>query len=54
MAVFSHADAIKATLLHYLPAPLDHIHRLEIYPASISILRTKEWGPVISGINIAP
>lgn len=54
VAVFSHSDAIKAALMHYLPMPIDNIHRIEIYPASLSIVRLHEWGPVISGINLAP
>ena len=53
VAVFSHADAIKAILLHYLPMPLDHINRLEIFPASISVVRLHAWGPVITAVNIA-
>jgi probable phosphoglycerate mutase len=52
VAVFSHADAIKAALLHFLPAPLDNIHRIEVYPASINVVRLYEWGPVIAGMNL--
>lgn len=52
LAVFSHADAIKAALLHYLPAPADNINRLVVDPASISVLTLYPWGPVISGVNL--
>jgi broad specificity phosphatase PhoE len=52
VAVFSHADAIKAALLHYLPAPADNINRLVVDPASISVLTLYRWGPVISGVNL--
>ncbi|HYZ24811.1 MAG TPA: histidine phosphatase family protein [Rhodopila sp.] len=34
--IVTHADVIKAILAHFLGAPLDLIHRLEIAPASIS------------------
>lgn len=52
VAVFSHADAIKAVLMHYLGVPTDHIHRLEISPASISILRLHPWGVQVMAINL--
>ncbi len=52
VAVFSHADAIKSVLLHYLPAPTDNINRLVIDPASISVVTLYPWGPLISGINL--
>ncbi|MBV8818273.1 MAG: histidine phosphatase family protein [Acidobacteriaceae bacterium] len=51
VAIFSHADAIKAALLHYFAAPVDSLPRLQIEPASISILRLEEWGPLILGVN---
>jgi probable phosphoglycerate mutase len=51
VAVFSHADAIKAALMHYLPVPLDFLHRFDISPASISIVRLQEWGPMVLGMN---
>ena len=51
-ALFSHADAIKAMLLHYLGMPLDHIHRLEISPASISVVRLHPWGVQVWAINL--
>ncbi len=54
VAVFSHADAIKAILLHYSGMPLDHINRLEIFPASISVVRLHAWGPVITAVNLSP
>jgi broad specificity phosphatase PhoE len=52
VAVFSHADAIKAALMHYLSVPLDYIHRIDIAPASISVLRLHEWGPQVFGVNL--
>jgi broad specificity phosphatase PhoE len=51
VAVFSHADVIKAAVLHCAGAPLDLIDRIEIYPASVTRIRLFEWGPKISAVN---
>jgi probable phosphomutase (TIGR03848 family) len=51
IAVVSHADVIRAVLCHYLGMPVDLMLRLEIQPASISILKLHEWGPSICAIN---
>jgi probable phosphoglycerate mutase len=51
IAVVSHQDAIKAVLAHYAGIPLDLFHRIEISPASISVLRLAEWGPQIVTVN---
>ena len=53
-AVTSHADPIKSLLAYYLGVPIDLYHRMEINPASYSILRLEEWGAQIWGINITP
>lgn len=54
LALFSHADAIKAVLMHYLGMPIDHIQRLEISPASISIVHLHAWGVQVWSINSTP
>jgi probable phosphomutase (TIGR03848 family) len=51
VAVVSHADVIKAALLLYMGAPLDSHLRLEISPASVSVLELAEWGPRITAVN---
>jgi len=51
IAIFCHADVIKAALLLYLGAPLDSHMRLEISPASVSVLQLAEWGPRIVSVN---
>jgi broad specificity phosphatase PhoE len=38
IAVFSHSDMIRAALTYYLMMPLDQLLRLEISPASVSII----------------
>ena len=51
VAVFSHADVIKAALMLYLGVPLDSHLRLEISPASVSVLELAEWGPRVVSVN---
>lgn len=51
IAITSHADPIKSALAYYLGVPLDLFHRIEISPASYSILKIEEYGPEILGIN---
>lgn len=47
----SHAEPIRAALLHYSRMPLDHFLSIEIDPASISTLRADRRGLEITGIN---
>ena len=54
VAVFSHADAIRAVLMHVLGIPVDHIQRMDIQPASISVVRLQDAYPMVLGVNLAP
>ena len=38
IAVCSHSDVIRVMLAHYLGMPLDLVHRLDVRPASISVI----------------
>jgi probable phosphoglycerate mutase len=51
IAVFSHGDPIRASLMHFLGMPLDFVHRLEISPASISVLTLDDFGAQICRLN---
>jgi broad specificity phosphatase PhoE len=51
LVIVTHGDVIKAALTWYSGIPLDFIHRLEVSPASISVLRLGTNGPEISLIN---
>jgi probable phosphoglycerate mutase len=51
VALFSHADTIKAALAYFLGSPLDLFLRLEISPASVSGIRLHEYNPQILFIN---
>lgn len=51
LALFSHADPIRIALAHYIGIPLDHVSRLDIAPASVSILALADWGPRVLRVN---
>lgn len=52
VAVFSHADAIKSALMHFLGIPLDFHLRLDIPPASVSRIEMSPDFARILGINV--
>lgn len=54
VAAFSHADAIKSALMHILGMPLDFHLRLDIPPASISVVEIEPDSARVLGINIVP
>ncbi|HEX2941294.1 MAG TPA: histidine phosphatase family protein [Rhodopila sp.] len=54
VVVVSHADVIKAILVHVLGMPLDLMHRLEVGPASISQVRLYPADATVLCINQAP
>ena len=51
VALISHGDVIKATLAYYLGTPLDLFQRIEISPASLSMVRIERYGPEVLLIN---
>lgn len=51
IALFSHADVIKAALLLYAGIPLDFINRLEIYPGSVSVVTLHEASARVLRVN---
>lgn len=51
VAVFGHADPIKAVLAYYLGVPLDLFQRILIDTASISVLALPGAGGTIVGMN---
>lgn len=52
VAVFSHADAIKSALMHILGIPLDFHLRLNIPPASVSVIEKSASFARVLGINV--
>jgi broad specificity phosphatase PhoE len=51
VAVVSHGDVIRAALMFFLGSPLDFVHRLEISPASISVVTLDGWTPIVRQVN---
>lgn len=49
--IVSHADVIKAGLLHFLGASLDAFANFDVAPASISTLLLGDWGGRIVALN---
>lgn len=54
VAVCSHADVIRVLLAHYLGMPLDLVHRLDVRPASVSVLHLERNGRVAVPVVNAP
>jgi probable phosphoglycerate mutase len=53
VAAVSHGDVIRGMLLRCLGLPLDAVHRLEVAPASVSVVRAFEDGAQVVGMNWA-
>jgi broad specificity phosphatase PhoE len=51
VALVSHADVIRGALAHCLGMPLDLMLRLEISPASISMVVMDQYGPRVLCVN---
>lgn len=51
IVIVSHAEPIRAALLHYLGRPLDDFLSVEVAPASISTLRLDDGSPRVVAIN---
>ena len=51
VALVSHGDVIKAAVAHFLGVPLDLFQRIEISPASITVVQVAELGPWVLGVN---
>jgi len=51
IALVSHGDPIRSILLYYLGLSLDLVHRLEISPASVSILKLADCSAQVVTLN---
>ncbi len=52
LAVVSHADVLKALLMHFLGTPLDLVHRLDLPPGSRSVLELYDEGAVVRAMAL--
>jgi len=53
VALVSHGDPLRAAIVYFLGMPLDFIRRIELSPASISILALDRWQAVLQALNAA-
>jgi broad specificity phosphatase PhoE len=55
IAVVTHADVIRVLVGHYLGAPLDLIHRLDVRPVAVSVVELGRDGTVrVPTVNAGP
>ena len=54
VVVVSHGDVVKSILAHFLSTPLDLMRRIEISPASRSVLELGDRDARLLGINLPP
>jgi probable phosphoglycerate mutase len=50
-ALFSHGDVIRAAVCYFLGMPLDLLPRLDVEPASVSIVQLEPGGPRVVCVN---
>ena len=48
----SHADVIKLVLAHYMGLHIDLFQRLDVGPASTSVIAVREDGPMVLAMNV--
>jgi probable phosphoglycerate mutase len=51
IAVFSHADPIRAAVMYFAGMPIDFFHRLDVAPASICVIAFRPDGPALVKVN---
>jgi probable phosphoglycerate mutase len=52
VALVSHGDVIKAALVHFLAMPLDLMRRIEISPASRSVVELHDEAVTVQAVNL--
>lgn len=51
IAVFSHADVIRAAVMYFAGMPIDFFHRLDLVPASLCAIALRPDGPALLKVN---
>lgn len=51
IAVVSHGDPIKTVVVHYAGLHLDMFHRIDIGPASVTVIRIDDHAPLVMTVN---
>ncbi len=51
VALVGHGDPIRAAVAYFLGVPLDLMGRMEVEPASVSVVALADWGPRVLRVN---
>ena len=51
VAIVSHSDVLKSAIAYYLGVHLDMFQRIEISPASVSVVAIADYGPWVLCVN---
>ncbi len=51
IAVFSHADPIRAAIVYFAGMPIDFFHRIDVAPASLTAIALRPEGPALLKLN---
>ncbi len=51
VGIVSHGDVLRMLITHALGMPSDFIHRLELSPASLTVLEVEDYGPRLLLLN---
>jgi len=51
LAIVSHGDVIRAMLMYFLGMPVDFLHRLEVLPASVSVVTFDRHTAIVRQVN---
>jgi probable phosphoglycerate mutase len=52
IALFSHGEPLRAVMMYFLGTPVECIRRLDISPASVTILQLGDWEAQFKCINV--
>lgn len=52
IALFSHGEPLRASIIYFLGAPLECIRRIDIGPASVTILQLSDWEALFRCLNM--
>jgi broad specificity phosphatase PhoE len=52
IALFSHGEPLRAAMIYFLGAPLEFIRRIDISPASVTILQLSDWEAQFRCLNV--
>jgi probable phosphomutase (TIGR03848 family) len=51
VALVSHGDVLRMLVTHLLGIPPDFLHRVELSPASVSVIQLEDYGPHVLVLN---